>query len=148
MFPFLISYASMIIAQDQAQPRIMVKQWFLKMFYPDNFLSCYGLRHSRSFHFIFILLLLFHKVLLSGKLDPAKCFQCQIGWLKSTENEWEWTGKRSKKLKSRYPNKKKANSIPNRQQRNPDATGNVIWRYPRSKEWDKKVPRSGIQTQV
>ena len=94
----------------------MVKQWFLTTFYPDNFLSCYGLRHSYSFHFIFILLLIFHKVLPAGKSDPAKCLQSQIGWLKSTENEWESTGRGARNWNHAIPNKKEANSLPHRQQ--------------------------------
>ena len=115
---------------------------------PDNFLYCYGLCLSSSFHFIFILLLPFHKVLPSGKLDPAKCLHCQIVWLKSIEKEWEGRGRGARNWNHATPNKKKADSLPHRQQRNPDAAGKVIWRYPRSKERDKKVPRSGFQTQV
>ena len=52
--------------QDLSPAKNHGKTMISENVYPGSFLSCYDLHHSRSFHFIFILLLLFHKVLPSG----------------------------------------------------------------------------------
>ena len=69
MFPFLLSYD------------------FRKCFTPTSFYLAMVCSIVVLYILYFCLLLLFHKVLPSGKLGPVKCLQCQIDWLKSTENE-------------------------------------------------------------
>ena len=96
------------------------------MFYPDNFLFCYGLHHSRSFHFIFILRLIFHKVLPSGKLDPTKCLQSQI-LLQDHREQIRMDGEEGQEIKiTLTPIKRRRTVFPHRQQRNSDVTGKVI----------------------
>ena len=137
----------MIMLQDLAKNHGKNND-FWQCFTPTVFLSCYDLHHSRSFHFIFTLWLIFHEVLPSGKLDPAKCLQSQI-LLQDHREQIRMDGEEGQEIEiTLTPIKRRRTVFPHRQQRNSDVTGKVIWRYPRSKERDKKVPRSGVQTKV